>query len=297
MHDILILGGGPAGLTAAIYATRACRDTLVIAEQVGGAASIAHRIDNYSALPKINGYDLTAKMYDQSVSLGAKHKSDKIVKITASGSTKVVETESGIFEGRSLILALGSRYRKIGLDGEDELLGSGISYCATCDGNFFKRRTVAVVGGGDTALSDALFLSKIATKVILIHRRNEFRASASLVSALQNSGVEVVYDSIVEKLQGNPLSAIIVRNLKTGCVINYQIDGLFVAIGSDPCVDLIKEEIALTDSKYIITDRHMRTNIPGVYAAGDIRDTPLRQIITACADGAIAAETASSDLK
>ncbi|MDR3186728.1 MAG: FAD-dependent oxidoreductase [Christensenellaceae bacterium] len=293
MYDIVIAGGGPSGLTAAIYAARAGKKVVVVSETIGGAASSAHNIENFSGHISISGFELMQTMFKQCQNLAVSFITDIISKMELSGDDKIITLYSGErLSSKKVILAMGATHKKLGLDGEDNLLGQGLSYCATCDGNFYKGRRVIVNGGGDTAVSDALFLAPIAKRVTLLHRRQTFRASKHLVDKLKDAGVNLVLDSVITALKGAPLISVVVRNVLTQRMTEIETDGLFVAIGVTPNSALVSSEVALNESGHIITDALMQTNIKDVYAVGDIRNTSLRQIITACADGAIAAETA-----
>jgi thioredoxin reductase (NADPH) len=291
IYDVIIIGGGPAGLTAALYAARAGKKTLIVENYaIGGQASLTQEIENYSGIKKISGFELTENMRSQAEGFGAEFIYDNIVEISLKGQVKNIKTEySGEFNSYNIILAMGAKARRLGLEREKQLIGNGVSYCATCDGNFFKDKTVAIVGGGDTALTDAIYLEKLAKKIYIIHRRDEYRGSIRLVEQMREyPKIEEVLDSVVTKLNGMPLESIEVLNKKTQEKREIAVGGLFIAIGQEPQTHLVKDVITLKDG-YILTDESMRTNIPGVYAAGDIRYKPLRQILTATADGAIAA--------
>lgn len=288
MYDVIIIGGGPAGLTAGIYASRAGKKALLIERYgIGGQIALSHEIENYAGAKPMPGMELTQIMYEQAERFGTEFVFDKIIGMGITGEVKEIKTEySGDFQAKKVILAMGSRAKHLGLKREAELIGSGVSYCATCDGNFFRGKSVAVIGGGDTALTDAIYLSKIAKKVYIIHRRDEYRGSKILVDAMRAAGVEEVLNAKVTALNGMPLESIDVQT-ETG-TRNIQIEGLFIAIGAMPQTQAIKDIVALDEYGYIITDELMKTNVEGVYAAGDIIKKPLRQVITACADGAIA---------
>ena len=296
--DLIILGAGPAGLTAGIYATRGGLSTLVIEEKApGGQASLSAKIENYPGVPDVNGFDLAFSILNQAKSFGVKVRTGKIEHLEINGTEKRITLANGKeFSSRALIIATGAKSRLLGLDNELELTGKGISYCATCDGMFFKDKVVAVVGGGNTAVEDALYLEKLAKKVYLIHRRDELRADKILADRIKSSNVEIIWDSIVvkahenEKLTGNDI-----KNVKTGNITKLDLDGLFVAVGQTPNTAFLETadlKPKLSNNGYIITDNSMRSTIDGVFAAGDVRETPLRQVITACSDGAIAADSA-----
>lgn len=293
-YDIVIIGGGPAGLTAGLYAGRAGKKTAIISGVfTGGKAALTEKIENYSGYMSIDGFTLTYTMRQQAENAGAEIIEGEVASLDLLSEEKKVTLMDGteLFAG-AVILAMGTNNKKLGVAGEDELTGRGVSYCATCDGGFFKNKRVVVNGGGNTAVTDALYLKNIAKEVSIIHRRGEFRAAKVLVDRLYQSGVNIVLNSVITALQGEPLSSVIVKNVLTGEEKEILADGLFVAIGASPNNSLIQGVVNLNEHGYVVTDHRMRTNIKGVFAAGDIRDTPLRQVITACADGAIAAESA-----
>lgn len=290
IYDVIIIGGGPAGLNSAIYTTRAGKKTLVIEHYaIGGQAALTHEIVNYAGVKTATGYELTETMKDQAEAFGTEFVFDEITSLSLEGEIKTVNTEySGTFSAKNIILAMGAKARELGVERERELTGKGISYCATCDGNFFKGKTVAIVGGGDTALTDVVYLKKMTEKVYIIHRRDEYRGSQSLINEIKTSeNVGEILESVVTSLVGTPLETVEVKNRRTNEKRQISVDGLFVAVGNEPQTKLIKDVITLEDG-YIVTDEEMRTNIPNVYAVGDIRKKALRQVITACADGAIA---------
>lgn len=291
VYDVIIIGGGPAGLTAALYASRAGKKVLLVENYaIGGQASLTHKIENYPGIKSAPGFELTDIMSKQAESFGAEFLYDNIIGLSLEGEEKTIESEySGSFSAKKVILAMGARARLLGVERERELIGSGVSYCATCDGGFYKGKDVAVVGGGDTALTEALYLKELASKVYLIHRRNEYRGSASLVARIKAAdNIIEVLDSQITALEGSPLEAIEVKNNTTERLTKISVNGLFVAVGSNPQTKPVEGVITLEDG-YIVTDEEMRTNIEGVFAAGDIRKKSLRQVVTACADGAIAA--------
>lgn len=296
-YDIIIAGSGPAGLTAGIYAARAGKRAAVIGASVGGAAALTHLIENYSGVPATDGFSLGYIMQRQAADFGAVIMQEDIAQFDLSGDVKTVTLSGGgVLTAKAVILATGTRHRKLGLPNEDALTGGGVSYCATCDGNFFRGQTVIVNGGGDTAVTDALYLAGIAKEVYLVHRRQGFRAAQILVDRLKSSNVKLVLDSVITSLNGDPLKSVTVKNTVTNQETEIMATGLFVAVGTIPNSALFKEQVETDAGGYVITDAHMRTNLPGVYAAGDIRVTPLRQVITACADAAIAATTAAESL-
>lgn len=294
MYDIIIVGAGPAGLTAAIYGRRALKNVLVLeALSYGGQIINTLDIENYPAAAHISGYDFATNLYNQVKELGAEVKFEKVTNITDMGDIKKVITTKNEYETKTIILATGADNRKLGLENEDSLIGKGISYCATCDGNFFKGKDVAVVGGGNTALEDTLYLTDLVNKVYLIHRRDEFRGDLTIIEKLkEKDNVEFVYNSNVTKLiSDDKLEAIEVTN-KDGSKKEINVSGLFVAIGKVPENENFKNLISLDDSGYIISSEDCHTNIEGIFVAGDNRVKELRQLVTATSDGAIAATEA-----
>lgn len=293
MYDLLILGAGPAGLTAGIYGARGGLKTVIIERKsFGGQAAITPEIENFPGYQNIDGFTLTFNMQDQAKKQGVEFLYDEVEDVILDGEIKVVKTKnSGEISAKTLIIACGAEAKKLGVDRELDLIGKGVSYCATCDGRFFKNRPVAVVGGGNTAVEDALYLGNFASEVYLIHRRDTLRASKVLGDKLASSKVKVLWDSVVEGLEGDPLEKILVKNVKTNEHTSIDVNCLFVAVGQTPSSALFDGKIAM-ENGYVLADENMATNVKGVFVAGDIRKTPLRQIITACADGAIAADSA-----
>ena len=298
MYDIIIIGAGPAGLTASIYGRRANKKVLVLeALTYGGQIANTTVIDNYPALPHVSGFDFATNLYNQAIELGAEIKFEKVINIIVDKEKKVI-TDSNEYLARAIIIATGADRRKLGLEKEDRFTGSGISYCATCDGNFFKDKEVAVNGGGNTALTDALYLSDIASKVYLIHRRDEFRGSESLVNEVKKrNNIELVLNSKVTKLNGdNHLTSIEVTN-NDGSTKELPISCLFVAIGQVPVTENFVKLIDVDDNGYAIAGEDMKTKVAGLYVAGDVRKKSLRQLATAISDGAIAATEAIHDIQ
>lgn len=301
--DIIILGAGPAGLTAGIYAARGGLSVLVIEDKApGGQAALTAKVENYPGIPDINGFDLAFAMLNQAKSFGVKVRTGKIESLKLAGDEKQVRLANGKeFSAKAVIIATGAKSRLLGLDNELKLTGKGISYCATCDGMFFKDKTVAVVGGGNTAVEDALYLENLAKKVYLIHRRNELRADKILAERIKSSSVEILWDSVVVKAFGDDnLTEIEVKNVKNDSLSRVLVDGLFVAVGQTPNTLFLEnadKKPQLTDGGYIKADEEMRTDIDGVFVAGDVREKTLRQIVTAAADGAVAANSALAYLR
>ena len=294
MYDIIIVGAGPAGLTAAIYARRASKKVLVLeAKNYGGQIINTLDIENYPVEAHISGFEFATKLYEQAKALGAEIVFEKVTDIRDNASEKEIVTPKNTYKAKAVILATGSENRKLGLPKEDELIGKGISYCATCDGAFFRKKNVAVVGGGNTALEDALYLSDIAEKVYLIHRRDEFRGEDSTVDQLKaRDNIEFVYNSTVSDLISEErLNSIEVTNT-SGEKRVIELEGLFVAIGRIPENQNFAKFINLDQAGYVISSENCMTNVEGIFVAGDNRTKEVRQLVTATADGAVAATAA-----
>ena len=295
MYDVAIIGEGPAGMTAAIYATRAGLSAVVLEKAFpGGQMAITPEIDNYPGFEHISGFELSDKMSKQAKKLGAEIMRADVANIDFVPGNNTITTTKGEISAKTVILALGASHRTLGIPGEDAFRGKGVSYCATCDGNFFRGRDVCVIGGGNTALEDALYLANICSKVYLIHRRDTFRGFDALVKrVLETENIVTVLDSVAEEIHGDErVTSITVKNVKTGEIQSLNISGCFVAIGTAPNTDLIKDKITLTSDGHIAAGENTETNLPGVYAAGDVREKVSYQIITAAADGAVAAHMA-----
>ncbi len=294
MYDIIIIGAGPAGMTASIYARRALKKVLVLeAVSYGGQIINTLDIENYPVESHISGFDFSTKLYNQAVELGAEFIFEKCIKVDKNDSSFEVFTTSSKYQCKSLIIATGADNRKLGLDKEVEFIGKGLSYCATCDGAFYKKRDVAVVGGGNTALEDALYLSNICNKVYLIHRRDEFRGDISVVEKIKGkNNIEIIYNSNVSKLIGDERLNSIEISYLDGSKKDISVSGLFVAIGKIPENENFKDIIKVDDNGYIIAGEDCHTNIDGIFVAGDNRTKMLRQLVTATSDGAIAATEA-----
>ena len=291
IYDLIIIGSGPAGLAAVVYAQRAKLDTLVVEKAMvsGGQVLTTYEVDNYPGLPGIGGYDLGIKFREHADRLGARFVEDEVLNIQdgGKGAIKGVVCQGNTYEARSLILATGAVHRKLGVPGEEELAGAGVSYCATCDGAFFRGRTVAVVGGGDVAVEDAIFLARMCSKVYLIHRRNELRAAKSLQENLLSlDNVEVIWDTVADSINGDGMvKSLSLTNVKNGQKRELDVQGVFIAVGITP-ESRAFEGLVDMDHGYIRAGEDTVTSAPGIFAAGDVRTKPLRQIITAAADGA-----------
>ena len=291
--DTVILGGGPAGLSAGIYAARATGNIAIVdVSMFGGQPSNYLELENYPAFPIVGGYDLMEKMEEHADKFGVnKFPMEEIQKIDLISTPKIIETLTHTFKAKSVIIATGAQSKKLGVKGEKEFLGRGVSYCAICDGAFYRDKTVAVVGGGNAALEEAMYLTKFATKVYVIHRRNEFRADKIVQNlAFKNEKLEFVYDTVVNEINGeDTVKSLVIENIKTNETSTLNVDGIFPYIGFLPNTDLINGQVEQDSNGFIITDETMETSIDGVFAAGDVRKTPLRQVITATSDGAVAA--------
>lgn len=294
MYDIIIVGAGPAGLTSAIYARRASKKVLVIeAQNYGGQIINTLDIENYPAEPHISGFDLATKLYNQAKDLGTEIIFEKVVDIVDNKEEKEVITINNKYSAKAIILATGSENRKLGLSNEDELVGKGVSYCATCDGAFYKNKKVAVVGGGNTAVEDALYLTDIADTVYLIHRRDSFRAEESTINSLkEKKNIKFIYNSNVTKLNADEKLKSIEVTDNNGDIQTIEVDGLFIAVGRIPENQNFAKLINLDSNGYIIAKEDCKTNIEGIFVAGDNRVKEVRQLVTATGDGAVAATNA-----
>ena len=293
MVDVLIIGAGPAGLSAAIYAQRAGKQAVCLeALTFGGQIVNTPEIENYPGIQKISGFEFAMGLYNQATSLGAEVSYEKAVSIEDSGDVKTVKTESGKeYQAKAVIIATGAKNRHLGIDREEALTGSGVSYCATCDGAFFKGKDVAVNGGGNTALEDALFLSNYCNKVYIIHRRDAFRGEPQNLKAVSDKeNVEFVLNSTVVELKGEPkLEKITVKDKNTGELRDIEVSGLFIAIGQEPDNQGFADIVDLDKAGYVAADESCMTKTPGVFVAGDCRTKQIRQLTTAASDGAVAA--------
>ena len=300
IFDLMIIGGGPAGYTAALYGARAGL-TVGLMEMLapGGQMGTTDMVDNYPGFPEgINGFELAMKMKAGAERFGARTISAEVTGLELSGDIKTLQTPKEVYKARTVILATGAQPRELGLPRERELRGKGVSYCATCDGMFYRGKTVAVVGGGNTAVADALYLSRLCEKVYVIHRRDKLRAPQIQQQNLEMAGnVEFVWDSIVKELRFEErLTGLVTEDKNTGECRELSCAGVFIAVGQVPETELFKGQVQLDEAGYVSAGEDCRTNIPGVFAAGDLRAKPLRQIVTAAADGAVAATAAQEYL-
>ena len=304
MFDIIIIGSGPAGLSAAVYAKRAGLNMLVIEKNPvsGGQIIDTYEVDNYLGIPGVNGFDLAMKFREHADKLGAEFADGIVTGIEKSSTDEKgktifkVNTENESYETRTVLIAAGAHHSKLGIPGEEEYIGKGVSYCATCDGAFYKGKVAAVNGGGDVAVEDAIFLARFCEKVYLIHRRDELRAAKILQDELFGlPNVEVIWDSVVQEIQGEgKVTNLRVKNIKENKVSDLNVDGIFVAIGIHPSTEIFADIVECDENGYVIAGEDCVTNVPGIFAAGDCRKKRLRQIVTSVADGANAV-TAAQD--
>jgi thioredoxin reductase (NADPH) len=299
MYDLIIVGGGPAGLTAAIYALRARVKTLLLErEVVGGQIALSNVIENYPGFPSISGAELMEKFEAHAKGFGLEIKFAEVEKIGLDGKEKVIKTSEGELRSKAVIVATGAKPRMLGVPGEKEFYGKGISYCATCDGPFFKDQRVAVVGGGDTAVKEAIYLSKLAARIHIVHRRDQLRAEKIIQEkAFETPNIKILWSHILKEIKGDKgvVTGVVLDDLKTSKTKQMEVEGVFIFVGTTPTtyfVDVEKDEMG-----FIKTNQKMETSVPGIYAAGDCRTTPLPQVSTAVGDGAIAAFMAQSHME
>ncbi len=290
IYDVVIIGSGPSGLAAAIYAERAKLKTITIEKQYmsGGQVLNTYEVDNYPGLPEINGFDMGQKFRQHAEKLGSQFVKYEVLEIEIMDKIKKVHCKKNEFLTKTVIIATGAQHRLLDVKGEKELYGKGVSYCATCDGAFYKEKTVAVVGGGDVALEDAIFLSRLCKKVYLIHRRDEFRGVKILQEKVFSiNNIEIIWDTVVDEICGEgEVSSINVCNVKTNEKKSLDVDGVFVAIGIIPKSHIFEKHLQLDDGNYIVATEDCKTSVEGVFVAGDVRTKALRQIVTAVSDGA-----------
>lgn len=300
MYDLIIIGAGPAGLSAAVYGKRAGLDLLVIEKNPmgGGQVLTTYEVDNYLGLPGINGFDMGQKFQDHAKAAGAEFITTTVTGLENLGDKKVVHTEKGDYEAKTVILAAGAHHAHLNVPGEEELAGMGVSYCATCDGAFYRGRKVAVVGGGDVAVEDAIFLARFCEKVYLIHRRDELRAAKSLQNRLfELPNVEIRWNRKVKEIKGEDMvENLLLEDSLSGEEETLEVNGVFIAVGIQPDTEAFRDLVECNPAGYVIAGEDCRSSVPGIYVAGDARQKPMRQIITAVADGANAATSVSLDL-
>ncbi len=300
IYDMIVIGGGPGGYTAALYAARAGLSTLVLEKlSAGGQMALTSQVDNYPGFAEgVDGFELGMQMQAGAERFGAKTELAEVLSMELDGKVKTVHTTEGIFYSKTVVLSTGANPRLLGIPKENELTGKGVNYCAHCDGMFYRGKTVVVVGGGNTAAADALHLSRLCKKVYLVHRRDSLRATKIYHAPLMNAeNVEFLWNSTVTQLhRGEKLTGIRIRNVNSGEETDLECDGIFVSIGRSPATDLVRGQLELDEAGYVIADESTRTNLPGVFAVGDIRTKALRQIITAASDGAMAAHFAEEYL-
>lgn len=290
-YDVIILGSGPAGLAAAIYASRADLKAAVIEKEMisGGQIINTYEVDNYPGMPGIGGFDLATKFREHSDRLGTAYITGEVERIESEEDRKKLTLKDGsVYESKSVVISTGAGHRKLGVPGEEKFTGAGVSYCATCDGAFFRGKKVVVVGGGDVAVEDAIFLARMCEKVYVVHRRDSFRAAKVLAQNLkQKENVEILWDTVVEEIEGeDKVTQVRLRNVKTEEESFLEADGVFIAVGILPNSEVFRGLVEMDQSGYIVADETCATSVPGIFAAGDVRTKMLRQVVTAAADGA-----------
>ena len=298
MYDLIVIGSGPAGLSAAVYGKRAGLDLLVLEKNPmsGGQVLNTYEVDNYLGLPGMDGFDMGTKFREHADKLDVEFREAAALSLEDRGGHKLIRTDQGELEAKTVILATGAVHAMLGAPGEERLGGRGVSYCATCDGAFFRGRTVAVVGGGDVALEDAIYLARTSEKVYLIHRRDELRGAMVLQQELKGlPNVEILYSHVVEEILGeDTVEAVTLKDCRTEETFRLPVDGVFVAVGIRPQTELVRGLAACDEGGYVLAGEDCATDVPGLFVAGDVRRKPLRQIVTAVADGANAAVSAGS---
>jgi thioredoxin reductase (NADPH) len=296
IYDVIIAGAGPAGMTAAVYAARANMSVLMIERGIpGGQMANTEAVENYPGFESILGPDLSNKMFEHAKKFGAEYAYGDIKKIVDGPDYKMIDCGSKQYKASTVIVTTGAEYRKLGVPGETELAGRGVSYCAVCDGAFFKEKKLAVIGGGDSAVEEGTYLTRFASKVTVVHRRDQLRAQKILQTrAFNNEKVDFIWDTVCTKINGadGKVSSLTLKNKKTGEETDFPVDGVFIYVGMNPLTNAVKDLNIVDEHGYIVTNEKMETSIPGIFAAGDVRQKELRQIVTATGDGSIAAENA-----
>ncbi|WP_411843517.1 thioredoxin-disulfide reductase [Salinicoccus sp. HZC-1] len=295
IYDVVIIGAGPAGMTAALYASRANLKTVMLERGMpGGQMANTEEVENFPGFDFITGPELSTKMFEHSRNFGAEYKYGDIKSVEIDGDIKILKTSSEDIKTKTVIIATGAEYKKIGIEGEDALGGRGVSYCAVCDGAFFKEKELVVIGGGDSAVEEGVFLTKFASKVTIVHRRDELRAQKILQDrAFKNDKIEFIWDTEIQTINGDSrVESVTLLNKKDGSIYDYEADGVFVYVGMKPLTSPFGGLGILTEQGYVDSNDEMETAIPGIFAAGDVREKTLRQIVTATGDGSIAAQNA-----
>lgn len=300
IYDVVIIGAGPAGMTAAVYASRAELKTVMLERGVpGGQMANTEEVENFPGFVMTTGPELSSKMFEHAQTFGAEYKYGDIKSVEVDGDIKILKTSSEEIHTKSVIIATGAEYKTIGVPGEDLLRGRGVSYCAVCDGAFFKERELVVIGGGDSAVEEGVFLTKYASKVTIVHRRDELRAQKILQDrAFKNDKIEFIWDTELQTINGDSrVESVTLKNKNTGETYDYKADGVFIYIGMLPLTSPFEDLGILNENGYIVTNEEMETDIPGIFAAGDVREKSLRQIVTATGDGSLAAQNAQGYLE
>lgn len=298
-YDIVIVGGGPAGLAAGLYASRGNMKTIILEKLIpGGQLNNTQDVENYPGMDHVTGPQISQAMEEQTKRFGCEIINNcNITNVELSGRKKIIESDRGKFSAKVVIICTGSEYRKLKVPGEKEYSGKGVSYCAVCDGAFFKEKELVVVGGGDSAVEEGTFLTKFASKVTIVHRRDKFRAEKIIQDrAFKNPKINIIWNTVVPEItgNGNGVTSVKLKNIQTNEEKSFPCDGIFIYVGLDPNTQLFKNKVNLDETGKIITTEKMETNVPGIYAAGDVRQTPLKQAVTAASDGSLAATIAIS---
>ena len=297
-HDVIIIGGGPAALAAGLYSSRRNLKTIILTETLGGQMTLAHIIENYPGVEPIPGMELAEKMRKQAEKFGCEFKLETVVSLELKGEIKKIKTKENEYSAKIVIIATGSHYRRLDVEGEEKFIGKGVSYCATCDLPLYQGKKVAIIGGSDSAVNAAVYASEIASETYIIHRRNQFRAETANIEHLKKTPVKIIWDSVVEKVEGDKfINKIIIKNVKTNETQELELDGIFIEIGEIPTTEIVKAAgVEINEKNFVKVNDKFETNIPGVYAAGDVTGS-FAQIVVAAAEGAEAATNAYLYLK